>query len=204
MTNNLKAVVYGRLEAIMAAEKITRVELGAMSRELLIYVPDTHDIDIVNRLLGVLTPVNRRTAILFFKHFLPWDAENDADNVFSKFGKMHKGEKKVARKLDLITEFLSDENNTIWTWSDENIEIEQKIVNMATELSEVIKKAVNGFETKNKKAEPLTKQQIVDTLLTHVSIDDVMESMVVAQERIDAVAEAMNEETSSEEPVVAD
>ena len=67
--NNLKAVVYGRLEAIMAAEKITRVELGAMSRELLMYVPDTNDIDIVNRLLGVLTPMNRRTAILFFFKF---------------------------------------------------------------------------------------------------------------------------------------
>lgn len=194
MTNNLKAVVYGRLEAIAAAEKITRVELGAMSRELLMYVPDTHDIDIVNRLLGVLTPVNKRTAILFFKHFLPWDSENDADGVFSKFGKMHKGEKKVARKMQAITEFLADESNNIWVWSDENIEIEQKIVNMATELSEVIKKAVTGFETKNKKAEPLTNQQIVDTLLTHISIDDVMESMVVAQERIDAVAEAMENE----------
>ena len=98
MTNNLKAVVYGRLEAIMAAEKITRVELGAMSRELLIYVPETHDIDIVNRLINALTPVNRRAAILFFKHFLPWDVENDADGVFAKFGKMHKGEKKVAKK----------------------------------------------------------------------------------------------------------
>lgn len=191
MTNNLKAVVYGRLEAIMAAEKITRVELGAMSRELLIYVPESHDIDIVNRLLSVLTPVNRRTAILFFKHFLPWDAENDADGVFSKFGKMHKGEKRVARKHTLITEFLSDENNNIWVWSDENIEIEQKVVNMATELSDVIKKSLTGFETKTKKADPMSKQQVVDVILSHITIDDMMEAMTVAQERIDAVAEAM-------------
>lgn len=202
MTNNLKAVVYGRLEAIASAEKITRVELGAMSRELLIYVPESHDIDIVNRLINVLTPVNRRAAILFFKHFLPWDAENDTDGVFSKFGKMHKGEKKVAKKHAAITDFLADENNTIWTWAEENIEIEQKVVNMATELSEVIKKSVNGFETKNKKADPLTNQQIIDVLLTHISIDDVMDSMVVAQTRIDEVAAVM--EGQDVEPAAED
>ena len=48
--HRLHNTVYARLEAIAAAEKITRVELGALSRELLVYVPDTHDIDIVNRL----------------------------------------------------------------------------------------------------------------------------------------------------------
>ena len=173
-----------------------------MSRELLIYVPDTHDIDIANRLINVLTPVNRRAAILFFKHFLPWDVENDADGVFSKFGKMHKGEKKVAKKHAAIADFLADENNTIWTWAEENLEIEQKVVNMATELSEVIKKSVNGFETKNKKADPLTNQQIVDVLLTHISIDDVMDSMVVAQARIDEVAAVM--EGQDVEPAAED
>ena len=190
--NNLKAVVYGRLEAIMAAEKITRVELGAMSRELLMYVPDTNDIDIVNRLLGVLTPVNRRTAIIFFQNFLPWDAEKDAEKVFVRFGKKHKGERRVTKKMTEITKFLSDESNNIWTWSDANVDIEQKVVNMATELSAIISKSLKGFETKNKKADPMPKQQVVDTILSHISIDDMMDAMSVAQARIDAVEAAMN------------
>lgn len=203
MTKSLKAVVYGRLEAIMAAEKITRVELGAMSRELLMYVPQTRDIDIVNRLLNVLTPVNRRTAIIFFKHFLPWDVENDADGVFSKFGKMHKGDKKVARKIKLIAEFLAIEDNTLWTWSEANIDLEQKVVNMQAELSDVIKKSLKGFENKNRKADPLSKQQVVDTLLSHISIDDLMDAMSNAQDRIDEVAAVVGADMVEQAPEAA-
>lgn len=198
MTKSLKVIVYGRLEAIASAEKITRVELGAMSRELLMYVPSTNDIDIVNRLLGVLTPVNRRTSILFFKHFLPWDVENDADGVFSKFGKLHKGEKKVAKKLKDIVAFLEDDANNIWTWSEENVDIEQTVVNMSVELDNMIKKSLTGFETKNRVAEALTKQQVVDTLLAHISVDDLMDAMSNAQARIDEVAAAMGSEAAEE------
>lgn len=126
MTNNLKAVVYGRLEAIANAEKITRFELGAISRELLMYVPDSNDIDIVNRLIGVLTPMNRKIAILFFKHFLPWEVEVDHDDEFSRFGKKLKADKKVKRRMEMIVEFLSDENANIWSWAEVHVEVEQK------------------------------------------------------------------------------
>ena len=63
---------------------------------------------------------------------------------------------------------------------------------MAAELSAIIEKSLKGFETKTKKAEPMPKQQVVDTILSHISIDDMMEAMSVAQARIDAVEAAMN------------
>lgn len=143
--HRLHNVVLARLEAIANAEKITRAELAALSRELLIYVPDTQDIGIVNRLLGVLTPVNKRTAILYFGHFLPWEKENDADGNFSRFGKKMLGEKKVKRKEQAIADWLTDEANTIWTWADENIQIDKK-KDFKGGIVRAIKQALAGDE----------------------------------------------------------
>ncbi len=124
--HRLHNVVMARFEAIANAEKITRVELAALSRDLLVYVPDTQNIEIVNRLLIILTPVNRRAAILYFGHFLPWEKENDKDGVFQRFGKKMLGEKKLAKKDKAIAEWLHDEANTIWTWADDNIQMDKK------------------------------------------------------------------------------
>ena len=54
-------------------------------------VEATHDIDAVNRLLNVLTPMNKKASIVFFQAFLPfaYKAEDEA------FGKMVK--KKVVK-----------------------------------------------------------------------------------------------------------
>ena len=57
-THRLHNSVYARLDAIASAEKITRVELSALSREALTYVMETHDIELVNRLIGVLPPAH--------------------------------------------------------------------------------------------------------------------------------------------------
>lgn len=142
MTHALHNVVYARLDAIANAEKITRAELGALSRELLVYVPDTHDIDIVNRLLVVLTPVNRRAAILYFQHFLPWQAENDKDGKFQRFGKMLKGERQVKLRMDAIAAWLANEANNLWSWSDDNIEMKPK--DLGGSVTKAIERALKG------------------------------------------------------------
>ena len=102
------ADIYGLIDEIAAAEKITRKKLSILSRDILLYVMESHDIDSVNRLLGVLTPMNKRAAILYFGHFLPWTQEKDKQDVFQRFGKMVKGERKVKAKADAITEWQSD------------------------------------------------------------------------------------------------
>lgn len=186
-TNNLKATVYARLEAIAAAEKITRVELAALSREALMYVPESNDIDLVNRLLGVLTPMNRETAIQFFRHFLPWEVEETKDGEFSRFGKRMKKEKQVKRRMDAITEFLADEANTIWTWAGENLEVNKVEVNGMEDLGKAVEIALKGRDTKTKHAEPITKQQVVDVVLGKIGLEDLMAAMMVVQARIDAV-----------------
>jgi succinate dehydrogenase flavin-adding protein (antitoxin of CptAB toxin-antitoxin module) len=196
MENNLKAVVYGRLEAIAAAEKITRVELSAMSRELLLYVPDSQDIDIVNRLLGVLTPFHRRGAILFFGHFLPWEQEKDAKGKFSRFGKKTKSEKSLAKKTDAIKEFLADETNDIWSWLDRNAEVKQK--DFSAMIARAIKKALEGDEKSNTPA--ISADQVLEAVFEGgISLNDVLHSVQPKVEQMQQVANALIPQEQQEE-----
>lgn len=183
--NNLKAIVYGRLEAIMAAEKITRAELGALSRELLIYVPETNDIDIVNRLVNVLTKANSKVAILYFKHFLPWEAEETPEGEHSRFGKMMQGDKKVKRRLEAIDAWLKDEGNTIWNWMDANVEIGKK-KDFAQMIKKAIEKALKGDEKTD--SAPLSKLEVVMTVLETMTIDEMLAGLEVKQQMLDLVA----------------
>lgn len=194
MTHRLHNVVYARLEAIANAEKITRKELGELSRELLTYVPDTHDIDIVNRLIGVLTPVNRRAAIAYFKHFLPWQVEHEADGqTFSRFGKMLQGEKKVKRRMDSIAEWLKDEANNIWKWSDDNLDVEVKQKDFYALVSKQIQKALEGDEKSDTPA--LTRDQLVAAIFAGgVTIDDMLYGI---EAREQAMKEAEDRDTQS-------
>lgn len=189
--HRLHNVVYARLEAIAAAEKITRAELGELSRELLIYVMDTRDIDIVNRLLLVLTKINAKAATLYFKHFLPWTCEEDAEGNFTRFGKMSSGEKKVKRQAALIDEWLHDVNNNIWTWADANIEIKEK--DFKATVARAIKKALEGDAKSGTAA--LTREEIIAAIFDGgVTIDDMLFG-------IEAHEKALADE--QEEPVAA-
>lgn len=155
--NELKNSVYKRLDTIAAAEKITKKEMVPMADELLVYVPTTKDIDVVNRLLGVLTPANRKFARIFFQHFLPWEVEKDAKGNFVRFGKKTKKEKVLARKEGLIAEFLADDEKTFWTWVDENVEVSKK--NYGARISNTVKAALKGDEKSG--TEPLTAHEVL-------------------------------------------
>lgn len=195
--HRLHNIVYARLEAIAAAEKITRKELAELSRELLIYVVETQDIDIVNRLIQILTPMNKRAAILYFGHFLPWSKETDDDGVFTRFGKKMSGDKKVKRKLEEITAWLIDESNNIWVWSDANIEVKQK--DFKATVSRAIKRALEGDEKSNTPA--LTSAELMDAIFEGgVSIDDLLLGIMAKEEQI---KEAENNIALTQEQIAA-
>lgn len=180
MSNDLKNTVYTRLEAILAAEKITREELGHMSRELLTYVPETDDIDIVNRLVAGLTTVNAKAAVLFFSHFLPWEQEKDNDGRHVRFGKRTQGEKKLARSVEAIKEFLSEPGNTIWTWADTNIEV--KAPDYAARVVNAINGAMKGNDKKG--FEGLKPNEIVAAIFqSQLNMTDLMAGLEVRQQQ---------------------
>lgn len=183
--SNLKTSIYAMIEEVAAAEKITRKTLAALSRDMLLYVPDSQDIEAVNRLLGVLTPMNRRVAILYFDSFLPWEQEKDADGNFTRFGKKTKGDKKLAAAAKKIVDWLADESNNIWTWSDQNIELKQK--DFVGLLTRAIQKALDGDEKTDTPA--LTQAQVVATIISAgVDIDTMLEGVETKmQENDDAL-----------------
>ena len=139
--------LMARIEAIAGAEKITKKELGALSRELVKYLTIESNIDIgmVNRLLDVLTPVNKRAAILFFDHFLPFKAERKDDGEFIRFGGREKGARTIQKYLDKAAEFLADRKNTIWTWQKHNIDVE-KAPKYGERLTKLVERALKDEE----------------------------------------------------------
>lgn len=113
------------LDAVRNAEHITKRELKSLSRDLLTVLHAKGgemegDIQFVNALLGVLTPVNRRVGILFFKHFSGFNFSDEL-NIFTKKNKKHYEECR-----ELAQSFLADPNQNIWTWADREVNVEQK------------------------------------------------------------------------------
>lgn len=130
------------IDALAASEKVTKSALADLSRDLLVYVPETKDIAMVNRLLTVLTPMNCKVAQQFFRTFLPWHMPAD-DTVF---GAMLKGDKRIANKLVDIEAFLANAENNIWSWANKNIDVVAKPKNYAKKISDLISKAIGDDE----------------------------------------------------------
>ena len=177
--NNLLVTINTRIDAIRASEKITKVELGLISRELLMYVPESKDIDAVNRLLNALTPMNYRTAQLFFSNFLPWTW----DEKNNRFAAMSKGDKAVNGKLAMIKEFLDEPANTIWLWAERNIKLETVKTPFEERLTSLVAKALKG----EKGLEPIDKKTIIASIMAGgVSAGDLINIMEEAKAAFEA------------------
>lgn len=186
--HNLKAVLYNLIEEIAKAEKVTRKGLATFSRDVLVYVVDTYDIDCVNRMLGVLTPANRRFAIHFFEHFLPHMVERDKEGNFSRFGGLIKKQKKMAERLARIEEFLKDENNNIWTWTDENVQT--KVPDYVANLERALQNAVKGNDKKG--VEPASVFDLCKVFFDGIGIEKIV-TAIELKNKADMETQALKE-----------
>lgn len=168
-----------RIDKLAASEKVTKAELSALSRELLFYVltghedtPASYDVQAVNRLLGVLTPMNQRTSVLFFAHFLPFAFDENE----LKFGKLQ--QKKKDKFIQQAREFLEDETNDIWAWAARNVKVEKKPVDWSKKISSDIQKALNAEGD-----DALTaKEVMVAVLAGGIGVDDLTDMLdIIAQ-----------------------
>lgn len=107
------------IESLQGAEKITKAVLLDLSRSVLEALHVTEDIGYVNRVVAVLTPVNRKVAILYFQEMSGF--KGGKDGVFTTKDKKNYEEVKAKAEL-----FLEDPLNNIWTWAAREIEIEKK------------------------------------------------------------------------------
>ena len=125
-----------RIIALGKLEIKSKVEQGLLSRELLMFVmlgrteniggedtffDATYDIRVINKLLTVLSPANRKVSVVFYSHFLPWAFDKETEQFQGKSKK-----KQREPKTALIEDFLSNQEADIWSWVEENVKIEPK------------------------------------------------------------------------------
>lgn len=127
-----EVVFAAALAQLAAAEKVTKATLSAMSRDLLtaLHAPDVDgsprgDISFINQTLAVLTPMNRRTAVLFFKEFSGFHyEERDPKSGLGSDTFVKKDKKGYAACEERSTASLADPHFNIWTWADKHVKVE--------------------------------------------------------------------------------
>lgn len=136
---NIKSI-NTKIENLAKAEKITKAMLAELSRDLLeyIYIDGSEDITPVNRLLTVLTPMNKKASAIFFKNFLAWKFDEES-LAFTKKQKKRFEDCNLASAL-----FLEDEANTIWTWLEANVKLEPKKIDWKQKLTNDMFKALEA------------------------------------------------------------
>lgn len=119
-----KKVFEGKFKAGIAklgkAEKSVREELNVLSRSVLEAVHATENIGYVNQILAVLTPMNRKAAVVFFKHFAGFHYD-EGTKTFTK-----KSKKRYDQAHQDAIAFLEDPLNNMFSWAERHIEVEQK------------------------------------------------------------------------------
>lgn len=189
------------------AEKVTKAKLSELSRQLLAYVLETADVRPINALLGkqedgsfTLTSVNWRVACQYFHHFLPFTSNyKDVRDCVINGGKREelifekKDKKRFDVKSELIADWLSDESNDIWAWSND-VKVEVKPTDYAARITKAVEAGMN--EDKG----GLSMNEVMAAVLAAgVSINDMLDAVANVEKADKLIAETIGE-TVVEEP----
>lgn len=153
------------IATLAGAEKITKEVLRELSRSVLevLHCDDAPDIRFVNRLLEVLTPMNKRTAIIYFQHFGGFYF-NEKEGCFGKKDKS-KNAQGIARyeacKAASLA-FLEDPLNNIWSWAEQHVKVEAKKVDFKGKIIGDIQKAMKADPKNN--PEPLDEEDVINAV----------------------------------------
>ena len=143
MSNQIDVkALYRAITSLSKHEAITKTVLGGLSRSILsLHLNEgasQHDVKVVNSLLAVLSPANKRVTRLFFTAFIPYTFDEDAFT----FGKLLKKEGAREIKYLAMASFLHEAENDIWTWQAEHITVDAKPVNYAAKVTTAINAAL--------------------------------------------------------------
>ena len=191
---NLQKSISVNITKLKRSETVTKELLSTLSRDCLEYIGLNHSPDIatVNRLLGVLTPVNRKAVAVFFNFFLPFKLNDETGT----FGGMVKGDKLLDKYQEKVDEFMADPDNDIWVWCDRNITVAEKPKEFAEKLQKMVKRAMNDENEGINPAEVLAA-----VMAGGVSLNDVFLTIAAIQastatpENIASLAPAVEGET---------
>ena len=136
-----------QLAELSAAERITKEKLKDMSRSLLgalVGAPDYDalllgDIQFINSVIPILTPMNKKTFVLFMQEFSGFNHEVETC-VFTT--KVQRDKVKIKERT---LAFLEDPHNNIWTWAEKNVKVEKKAFKLE-QVTKIIEKAREATE----------------------------------------------------------
>lgn len=159
------------LKALKRSEFVTKEELKGLSRSLLGALHNgpeglLGDIGYINRLMGVLTPINKQACREYFKHFTGFVFSEETFTFVKKHAKMYDATKILAN------EFLAEPHNNLWTWAERNIEVSKKEFDI-NQAGEFFKKFVKKAEKNG-----LSQMDVVKNILgAGVQLDTILEIM---------------------------
>lgn len=135
--NQFDASYKANVEKLAASEKITKDLLRSMSRDVLEAHHATGDVAYINGIIAVLSPMNRKMCILFYKEF-----SGHLCNEEGVFGKKDKKRYDEAHKKSF--DGLEDPHFNVFSWAERNVEVERKpftLGKLQQQMGSLVKKA---------------------------------------------------------------
>lgn len=164
------------LDEVKKSEDVTKRELRTLSRTVLEAHHCTENVGYINQLLGVLSPVNRRGCVEYFKEFSGFKYD-DSTKLFSKKDKKNYDEKHKASLL-----FLEDPLNNLWTWADRHLKMSRTPPTIEN-FAKYVTNFVNSTQGKISHADILkavfkagmSAEEVVDALSVFEEVDVISE-----------------------------
>ena len=125
------------VKKLAAVEKVGKELLRSMSREVLEAHHVTGDVAYINGIIAVLSPMNRKMCILFYKEF-----SGHLCNEEGVFGKKDKKRYDEAHKKSFYG--LEDPHFNVFSWAERNVEVERKpftLGKLQQQMGSLVKKA---------------------------------------------------------------
>ena len=135
--NQFDVAYKANVKKLAASEKVTKELLRAMSRDVLEAHHATGDIAYINGLLAVLSPMNRKMAVLFYKEFSGHLCKEEGT-----FGKKDKKKYDAAHKASF--DALEDPHFNVFSWAESSVEVERKpftLGKLQQQMGSLVKKA---------------------------------------------------------------
>ena len=135
--NQFDVAYKANVKKLAASEKVTKELLRSLSREVLEAHHVTGDIAYINGIIAVLSPMNKKVTILFFKEF-----SGHLCNEEEVFGKKDKKRYDEAHKKS--SDGLEDPHFNVFSWADRHVEIEKKpftLGKLQQQMGSLVKKA---------------------------------------------------------------
>ena len=135
--NQFDVAYKANIGKLAASEKITKELLRSMSRDVLEAHHATGDVAYINGIIAVLSPMNRKMCILFYKEF-----SGHLCNEEGVFGKKDKKRYDEAHKKSF--DGLEDPHFNVFSWAERNVEVERKpftLGKLQQQMGSLVKKA---------------------------------------------------------------